>query len=204
MLKIIRLLADLAFPPRPSEQLVRGWTDSDTRRYFTPLVTGEHHYLAAISDPLIHALIIENKFHHSASAAEHLATILLRWIEQQPEPVLFIPIPLSPTRRRERGYNQVTEILKKLPATHRHLAEHILVRTVDTPPQTSLGRKERLTNVHSAFAVTTAPLLDACPQKHLVLIDDVVTTGATLRAARAALAPHLPPNTKLTTLALAH
>ena len=78
------------------------------------------------------------------------------------------------------------------------------MRSKDTTPQTSLTKAERLTNMTDAFAVVNAQKLASIKKCTVVLIDDVITTGSTLKVARAALAPLLPPDTKLITLALAH
>jgi ComF family protein len=103
------------------------------------------------------------------------------------ERTALIPLPLSSTRERERGYNQST-----------HLAEHIgarwglpvwtdvVVRTRETQSQVRLTPSERAGNVSRAFATRDIARgrLDGA---HLVLVDDVITTGASLNAAAHAL-----------------
>ena len=76
-----------------------------------------------------------------------------------------------------------------------------LMKRDDRPSQTSLTREERLKNVTGAFsiAIEKAPVIAG---QRILLIDDVATTGATLRAAKAALLPHQPA--AITYLALAH
>jgi ComF family protein len=93
---------------------------------------------------------------------------------------LVVPVPLHVKRLRKRGYNQ-SWLLAQDAARVLHLeANHsILVRKRDTPTQTSLDRSMRAANVHGAFAVTDAKLLR---DKTILLVDDVRTTGATLRS----------------------
>ena len=95
-----------------------------------------------------------------------------------------VPVPLHWRRRLARGYNQAERIarplakslaLSCLPALSRHRA---------TPPQSLLGREERLSNLRKAFQV---PHPERVRGLHLLLVDDVATTGATLNAASAAL-----------------
>ncbi len=113
---------------------------------------------------------------------------------------IFIPIPLSKNRMHTRGYNQVYEILRSLENDSKCIIEtSLLVRTRDTPPQTKLSREGRLQNMHNAFRVSDPERVKG---KHILIIDDVLTTGATLRAAKAALLPHEPAS--VTCLAIAH
>ncbi|MFC1632633.1 ComF family protein [Patescibacteria group bacterium] len=87
-----------------------------------------------------------------------------------------IPIPLSPQRLRERGYNQASLIAK--PLAHllcADLAEDILLRTRNTKPQQNLKKSERLTNLKGALSVARK-----VTNKNILLVDDVLTSGATL------------------------
>ncbi len=91
-----------------------------------------------------------------------------------------LPVPLTPARLASRGYNQAWELVKALhPA---HARADLLVKLLDLPDQHSLNRAQRLRNARQAFAA--APhAADAVSGKHLLLVDDVMTTGATLEAA---------------------
>ncbi len=79
------------------------------------------------------------------------------------------------------------------------MREGVLARVRDTRPQTELSREERLTNVKDAFACI-AP--EAIVGKDVVIVDDVVTTGATLTSAAHAILKHNPRS--VTCIALAH
>jgi len=102
---------------------------------------------------------------------------------------VLIPIPLSKKRFRERGYNQVEKVIRSaltsLPASV-SLSTTVLKRTRETLPQTTLSRSKRLTNMQEAFSVSEN--LDTnCTY---IVVDDVMTTGATMQAALKALNMH--------------
>ncbi len=93
---------------------------------------------------------------------------------------VLIPVPLHPKKVKVRGYNQ-SEIIAKgmmrhLPAS---LSTHHLVRAVATETQTKKSREARWKNVKDIFVVNRAEELAG---KHLLLIDDVITTGSTIEA----------------------
>lgn len=102
------------------------------------------------------------------------------------ERAALVPVPLSRTRRRERGYNQSAELAHALSAVWRvPVREDLLERVRATKTQTRLTPGERSRNVSGAFRAR--PERSALRGLHLVLVDDVVTTGATLNACAAAL-----------------
>ena len=103
------------------------------------------------------------------------------------ERTAIVPVPLSQSRQRERGFNQSAVIagylaeIWKIPAW-----EGALRRAASSRSQTELTPGERLSNVAGAFAVP-ANALGMLRGAHIILVDDVVTTGATLRACASAL-----------------
>lgn len=97
---------------------------------------------------------------------------------------MILPVPLSTSRLQQRGYNQALEICKHL--NREKTDATLLLRIKDTLTQSSLSKSERMKNVKAAFAVE--PLRAKELQgKRVVLVDDVMTSGATLFAAAVAL-----------------
>jgi competence protein ComFC len=91
---------------------------------------------------------------------------------------LIIPVPLHPLREKERGYNQSYYIAKGFFDNDIDYINHkILVRVRSTKTQTELNREERQQNVQDAFKVNS---IEPIKDKLVVLVDDVVTTGATM------------------------
>ncbi len=90
---------------------------------------------------------------------------------------IIVPIPLSPTRLRERGYNQARLLGEgmarefSLPLSVNHL-----IRRRHTQPQTLLDEKERWTNMEGAFTIEHSKILK---QRNILIVDDLLTTGAT-------------------------
>ena len=89
----------------------------------------------------------------------------------------IVPIPLSSTRLRERGYNQAQLLARELAKGFSlPLAQNYLLRTRHTRPQTFLDEKQRWTNIKGAFTIRKP---NALKRKNILLIDDLLTTGAT-------------------------
>ena len=131
------------------------------------------------------ALIADLKFHRRPGLARLFAQRLHEAVATQPSlgTPLVMPIPLSAERLQERGYNQAWEIARRLARMLSLPADaQTLLRLQDTPHQIGLPRTQRLSNVSKAFAVD--PL-----RRHLLagrqvaIVDDVMTTGATVEAA---------------------
>jgi ComF family protein len=99
--------------------------------------------------------------------------------------VVLVPVPLHPRRRRERGFNQAELLAQALAtATQVRVAPTALVRRKDTASQSGLSAAERRRNVKGAFVVRRRAAIGG---RVVVLVDDVFTTGATVRACAEAL-----------------
>lgn len=134
--------------------------------------------------PLDH-IILDFKFQHKFAKAKTLSFLMMEYLEDayqnEPLPDAIIPIPIYWKRRFLRGFNQ-TEMLghdlaNKLSIP---LLNHICVRTSHHQTQKDSNRQSRQSNLKNAFQVPLKkrPLIEG---KHLALLDDVVTTGATTR-----------------------
>jgi ComF family protein len=125
-------------------------------------------------DSLIHAL----KYSGQLAVARYLAEHLAQRLQDLPRPDILLPMPLHPKRLRERGFNQAALIAG-------HLAQRLDLkmdaracrRLRDTPPQVGLALRERRRNMRGAFHCELR--LDGC---RVALVDDVMTTGASLDA----------------------
>ena len=128
------------------------------------------HAYAFPVDALIHAY----KYGGDLSLARVLAASLASAVRTRAD--VLIPMPLAPARLRERGFNQAHEIARHL---GRALGIEVLPegarKVADTPPQAALPWKARARNVRGAF-VCDADLSG----RHVAIVDDVMTTGATL------------------------
>lgn len=93
-------------------------------------------------------------------------------------------VPMYPTRRRERGYNPPTLLAREVARRTGLPFRGRLLRTSESAPQVGLSRARRLQNVEGAFTCAHGPELAGAS---VLLLDDVMTTGATVRACAAAL-----------------
>jgi ComF family protein len=135
---------------------------------------------------VVHALKYDGWHRVATEMARRMAR--LDWpVDVCEERAALVPVPLSKKRERERGYNQSAALARAL-SVHWSLPvwEDALVRVRHTESQTRLTPGDRLRNVSGAFRVPPAAR-HRLRGAHLVLIDDVVTTAATLNACAAAL-----------------
>ena len=90
----------------------------------------------------------------------------------------IVPVPLSKHKLRKRGYNQCDYIAEGLSSqTGIPVENDIVIRTVDNPTQTHLSPQERMENVKNIFQVVIPEKLK---DRHVLIVDDVITTGATI------------------------
>ena len=200
-MSLFKSIIESVFPERPDYRIVQGLSLDDLLLHFNPTeVDGIIHFLP-FSAPAVRATLHEAKFHHNEKAWQLLGNVLAVYLKHYPSETILLPIPLSRHRQKHRKYNQVTEIAKKALADSSHikLSKKILVRLRDTKPQTTLKQKERQLNVEGAFGALDVSTLSA---KNLIILDDVTTTGATLKAAKAAL--NSANSASITLISLAH
>ncbi len=135
------------------------------------------HAIAALQYAFpIDAMIRALKYQQNLTLAPMLSRLLTAKLSHVPSPDVIIPVPLHPTRLQARGFNQVVEIGRYVSRQlHIPLLPHVCERTRDTLSQTELSWKERRSNLRNAFVCTTR-----FAQKHVAILDDVMTSGATL------------------------
>jgi ComF family protein len=125
------------------------------------------------------------KYSGQSSLAEPLGELLVSYWAESPLPVdSLVPVPLHPTRQRQRGYNQSSLLATRLAAAaHLPLVEGCLVRVRATASQMTLGVPERQRNVEGAFRCVDSRLAG----QRVLLVDDVCTSACTLGACSTAL-----------------
>lgn len=135
-------------------------------------------------------MILDLKFHRRVELSKPLGATLVAALHAQDAGrgvELVLPVPLSPARLAERGYNQAWEIARRV-AGNLQLPAHAgwLQRPIDGAHQADLPRDARANNLRGAFMVhpQDQPRIAGL---HIALVDDVMTTGATAREATAAL-----------------
>lgn len=127
------------------------------------------------------------KYRQQLQLSHELGNIWAEYLSQSPwsaQADVIVPIPLHWRRRWRRGFNQVAELAKPVSrALAVPLCHHCLRRVRFTPSQAQLPRRVRLHNLRNAFCSDAALVTG----KHILLLDDVMTTGATLREATRSL-----------------
>ena len=93
----------------------------------------------------------------------------------------IVPVPMHHKKRRQRGYNQAELVAKEVGRIlGKEVRTDILMKTQNTKPQVLLKREERLRNLESAFKVNENIIIKDTQNKHILLVDDVLTTGTTI------------------------
>jgi ComF family protein len=200
---------DFLFPPREDEVVLRSVSIDDYLRLLSPRVISETRpetiVLLPFNRAVVRAAIHEAKYHGSERAFSLLGHALAEYLRDcddvghRMSHIRLLPVPLGKLRRKERGFNQSEEIAKRAAKELDLVVDAaLLVRTRETASQVSLPRRAREKNMHRAF--TAEHPID--PTHTYIVVDDVITTGATLQATVDALseagALHIIP------IALAH
>ena len=147
---------------------------------------------------LLHAL----KYHHRPDIGIQLGRamgVALKAADRFDHVDALIPLPLFPERERIRGYNQAERIAVGMSEVlHIPVFNDVVKRVRATKTQTKQDRRGRWQNIYNSFAVSQP---QAIFQKRLLLIDDIITTGATLEACGQALLEHRPRSLSIATVA---
>jgi len=114
---------------------------------------------------------------------------------------VLIPMPIHTEREKKRGYNQATLLCEGInQATNFSFNDHAIQRVKSTDTQTRKGRSERWANVESGFYVNDNSIFE---NKHVLLVDDVITTGATLDSCGGVILKSNPASLSVAALAWA-
>lgn len=138
-------------------------------------------------DRMISRYKYQGQRHYARPLLNDMATRVNQLLDQDPDrrPDLLVAAPMHRKRQRKRGFNQAAEIAEVISQrTGVPWSDHLLQRTRPTRPQSGLDRRQRLSNLRGLFEVRgTVP-------RHVALVDDVVTTGATAGTLAALLRRH--------------
>lgn len=137
----------------------------------------DNTYAPYIYDDAMRYLVTHLKFGAAYPHARLLGQLLASHVQHHAAlPERLLPVPLHPGRYQKRGFNQALEIARTVGKTlDLPLDLETCQRRLDTPQQSRLAAKQRRSNIKNAFAVSKPPRA-----KHIALVDDVMTTGATL------------------------
>ena len=130
-------------------------------------------------DGWLRGAVVQFKYHGEWARTAHLGALLAGSIAHLQPVDMLVPVPLHPTRLRQRGFNQSLLLAQFAGDVLGFEVTEALVRTRRTDAQVSLGAEQRKANVAGAFAVKPGRVVTGLS---IVLIDDVVTTGSTLSA----------------------
>ena len=132
-------------------------------------------------------LITAFKFHGQTELAAPLSGCMAQALPAVPPCTLVLPVPLATARLATRGYNQAWELARRVAAAKMLPARpDVLLRAIDTAHQVELTRAQRQQNLRAAFYVEPRQR-QAVAGQHVALVDDVMTTGSTVREASLAL-----------------
>jgi ComF family protein len=126
--------------------------------------------------PPVDKWVMSLKFGENLLITRLFAELLLPKLNSIEDDYLLMPVPLHKSRLRSRGYNQAYEIAKELAKDTKRVLDTSLIRHKNTAMQAELKLKQRAHNVNKAFKVTSS-----VKDKKIILIDDVMTSGNTLR-----------------------
>jgi competence protein ComFC len=194
MKNIVEKIINIIFPPRDESGFFINWNYQDFRN---KLQVGNNHEkytpLFSYRDPKVRLLIKSFKKERINSIGKNVSMILAEEILNffndeaisSKQNIYIVPIPISNKRLKERGFNQtdwIANLAVKELGEGFYLSSKFLTKTKETQKQSTLSRSERLKNPKDSFR---APF--DLSNKKIILVDDVITTGATVNEALRAL-----------------
>lgn len=140
-------------------------------------------YAYFVKEGSIQKLIHELKYNHNPQLGQYIGKLCghnLKDSDFISNIDYLVPVPLHKKRQRKRGYNQSLEICKGISAiTQIPIETSTLIRSVNNKSQTNYKRMKRWQNVENIFQLTNTSIFT---DKHIALVDDIVTTGSTIEA----------------------
>ncbi len=152
---------------------------------------------------MLHDIKFNGKKERALGAAPFLQHFAVTCLEMNYVPTIIVPIPISESKRKKRGYNQVDMLFKTWVGEQGWNWVDLLVKLDGSKPMWTLTKEERRKNMKGHFLVCST-MLDAYVDKEIsiLLVDDIYTTGATLLEAAETIHAVLPrANIKALTLA---
>lgn len=134
-------------------------------------------------DSILEKLIYALKYRNNKDIGFYLGKLVGRYLletHHYDSVDVLVPLPLNPRREKKRGYNQATVLCEGIASTwQKPVYDKAVIRKVYTETQTKKDRISRWQNMDGVFMVNDATALT---NKHVLLVDDIITTGATLEA----------------------
>jgi ComF family protein len=140
--------------------------------YFDRIITAYEYGFPL--DRLLHQLKYHSKIEYTRLLSQLFWQQIAPQLHQQ-LPDVIIPVPLHQNKQKQRGFNQVNELLQEFCQLNRHIQIYQAFRTKETSSQATLNRQQRVQNVQDAFQIRINLV-----NKRVTIIDDVVTTGTTV------------------------
>ena len=185
MRHFFNLIINFLFPPSAEVLQLRSISPENVSRELPPAPTPSHPFITSLfayKSPLVSELIWSIKYKRDRHAVELGAYSLHEQLKKK-GPFILIPIPISKKRRKERGYNQtellIDEIVRLDKEGKFEKRFDILSKPKHIERQTLKNRKERIGSMDGIFQAKLVQL-----NFPIILIDDVTTTGSTLKEAR--------------------
>ena len=185
-------LLNVLFPAGEIEEEVRKMDVETISRKVSVRNIDEVIYFLNYRDQVVRKMIWMLKYRGDSHVSKLLGSVLNDYLLEElsdieifdKSDVVLVPIPIHPARRRSRGFNQIELVLKNLKNDY-EIDTKSLIKNKNNRPQTEIKKKvERIQNVVDAFTVSSP---ESVKNKHIILIDDVTTTGSTLREAKKTL-----------------
>jgi ComF family protein len=134
-------------------------------------------------DSIIETLVYELKYKGNKDIGFYLGQLVGKFLAENnrfEEADMLIPLPLNAKRHKKRGYNQASALCNGIASVWKiPVMENAVIRKVNTETQTHRGRITRWENMEGVFAVAEPSIIQ---DKHILLVDDIITTGASLEA----------------------